>query len=112
MTKDVYATAEESARAISPDTRTEAHKILWMLQEEQTHGFEMGCEIDNGAIALQLIDQNVELLAMLQKATHALADGLWDYGPGQDEHDLCNEVIAECRAAIAKATAQKQNGGM
>ena len=47
---------------------------------------------------------NAELLAMLQKATHALAGGLWDYGHGQDEHELCNEVIAECRAAIAKST--------
>ena len=43
-----------------------------------------------------------ELLAALQVATAALAGGLWDYGPGQDEHEKCNEVIAQCRAVIAR----------
>lgn len=50
---------------------------------------------------LQASDQ-AELLAALQVATAALAGGLWDYGPGQDEHEKCNEVIAQCCAVIAK----------
>ena len=43
-----------------------------------------------------------ELVAQLKKATDALAGGLWDYGPGQDEHDKCDEIISECRALISK----------
>ena len=67
MTKIVYATPEESARAIKPDTRTEAQKILYRLQSEQTHDFEMGHEVDNAAIALKLIEQNLELIYALKK---------------------------------------------
>lgn len=42
----------------------------------------------------------LDLRAALQEAVDALAGGLWDYGPGQDEHAKCNEVIARCRAAL------------
>jgi hypothetical protein len=42
-----------------------------------------------------------DLREALREATEALAGGLWDYGPGQDEHEKCNEVIARCRAALA-----------
>lgn len=38
----------------------------------------------------------------LSKARDALAGGLWDYGPGQDEHDKCNQVIGEIDAALEK----------
>lgn len=48
-----------------------------------------------------------ELVAQLKKATDALAGGLWDYGPGQDEHDKCDEIISECRALIAKIEEMK-----
>lgn len=41
-----------------------------------------------------------ELTGVLQEASNALAGGLWDYGPGQDEHDKCNEVIKRCQSAI------------
>lgn len=51
-----------------------------------------------------LMSSAPELLEALKAATDALAGGLWDYGPGQDEHEKCNEVIESCRAAIAKAT--------
>lgn len=40
------------------------------------------------------------LRGALETAVAALADGLWDYGPGQDEHDKCEEVLAFCRAAL------------
>ena len=51
-------------------------------------------------------EQRDELLAALQIAVDALSGGLWDYGPGQDEHEKCNEVIAHCRSALAKATGE------
>jgi hypothetical protein len=51
----------------------------------------------------RLIAAAPELLAALKLATESLAGGLWDYGPGQDEHERCNEVIEQLRAAIAKA---------
>jgi chromosome segregation ATPase len=41
-----------------------------------------------------------ELKSALQMSRDALAGGLWDYGPGQDEHDKCNEVIAAIDAAL------------
>jgi hypothetical protein len=56
----------------------------------------------------RLIAAAPELLDALRKAIDALAGGLWDYGPGQDEHDQCNQVVDECRAAIAKATGTTQ----
>ena len=36
----------------------------------------------------------------LQEATDALSGGLWDYGPGQDEHEQCQRVIDRCRAVL------------
>lgn len=51
----------------------------------------------------RLIAAAPELLEALTAATDALAGGLWD-SPTKDEHELCNEVIDACRAAIAKAT--------
>lgn len=54
-----------------------------------------------GLTPRQLLEQRDSLLKQLQAATDALSGGLWDYGPGQDEHECCNEVIAECRAALA-----------
>ena len=50
--------------------------------------------------APSLLAERDRLREALQMATDALADGLWDYGPGQDEHDKCNEVIAHCREAL------------
>jgi signal transduction histidine kinase len=35
------------------------------------------------------------LRASLTKARDGLSCGLWDYGPGQSEHDQCNELISE-----------------
>ena len=52
----------------------------------------------------RLIAAAPELLDALKYATDALSGGLWDYGPGQDEHEKCNEVLESCRAVIAKAT--------
>lgn len=53
---------------------------------------------------------NAELLEALEKARSGLSNGLWDYGPGQDEHAQCNELIEEVDAAIAKANALKGDG--
>ena len=39
----------------------------------------------------------------IQQALEALEGGLWDYGPGQDEHDKCNEVITALRKALAES---------
>ena len=66
MEKSIYATAEESASFMKPDTRTNAEKILYELQKEQTNGFEMGHDVDNGAIALKVIERNFELLEALR----------------------------------------------
>lgn len=48
------------------------------------------------------IATKMELLEALEKATDALAGGLWDYGPGQDEHEKCNELIEEFQSLIKK----------
>lgn len=45
------------------------------------------------------------LISALKEATDALAGGLWDYGPGQDERAKCDEVLVRCRAALAAAGA-------
>lgn len=50
----------------------------------------------------KVADERDALQAQLIIATAALAGGLWDYGPGQDEHEKCNEVIEQCRALLAK----------
>lgn len=34
-------------------------------------------------------------MPLLKKARDGLSGGLWDYGPGQDEHGQCNELIDE-----------------
>lgn len=58
---------------------------------------------ETGLTPRQLLEQRDALVKQLESATHALSGGLWDYGPGQDEHERCNEVIEECRAALALA---------
>jgi len=65
----------------------------------------------------QLIEQrdslravNAELIKMLEKARSGLSNGIWDYGPGQDEHAQCNELIEEVDAAIASARKQGEQG--
>lgn len=52
------------------------------------------------------IEQRDTLLAALEKTRKGLSGGLWDYGPGQDEHDKCNHLIAEIDAAIASVKEQ------
>ena len=39
----------------------------------------------------------------LKLAEEALAGGLWDYGPGQDEHTKCEEALAAIREALAES---------
>ena len=95
MSKIVYATPEESARAIKPETRTEAQKILYKLQAEQTHDFEMGHEVDNAAIALKLIEQNAELLDALQFLLVASGEQL-------------TTAFEQAQEAITKATGQSK----
>ena len=45
-----------------------------------------------------LVDKSV-----IELALSALQDGLWDYGPGQDEHEKCNEVIAVLEDTLAQS---------
>ena len=45
--------------------------------------------------------------AAMQQALEALEGGLWDYGPGQDEHDKCNEVTTALREALAEQAEQE-----
>lgn len=47
-------------------------------------------------------DEIERLRRALQEATDALADGLWDYGPGQDEHEQCEVIIERCRATLGE----------
>jgi hypothetical protein len=51
-----------------------------------------------------------ELRAMLVKARAGLSNGLWDYGPGQDEHEQCDALIAEIDAALSSTPAQGDGG--
>ena len=39
----------------------------------------------------------------LKLALEALKGGLWDYGPEQDEHERCGEIIAICEEALAQS---------
>lgn len=61
---------------------------------------------DAAARIAELEKQRDTLLAALEKARNGLSGGLWDYGPGQDEHDKCNHLIAEIDAAIASVKEQ------
>jgi len=45
---------------------------------------------------------NDQQRAVMQMALEALEGGLWDYGPGQDEHAKCDEVITALRDALAQ----------
>lgn len=40
------------------------------------------------------------LRAMLAKARAGLSCGLWDYGPGQSEHEQCDDLLAEIDAVL------------
>lgn len=64
-----------------------------------------GADIMHAWIALDelmRLRREVESLrAAVKLGRDALAGGLWDYGPGQDEHARCDEVIAELDAVIA-----------
>lgn len=100
MTKSIYATAKESASVMKPDTRTNAEKILYELQKEQTYGFEMGHDVDNGAIALKLIEQNLELLEALQ----SLVNQFLQRGVFTDQEHPDRIALALAESAIAKAT--------
>lgn len=55
----------------------------------------------------RLAEVNAELLGALEKARSGLSNGLWDYGPGQDEHEQCDELIDEIDVIIAKAKEQQ-----
>jgi hypothetical protein len=48
----------------------------------------------------RLLDENKQLRAMLTKARAGLSGGLWDYGPGQCEHEQCNVLLAEIDGAL------------
>ena len=98
MLKSTYATAEESASFMKPDTRTNAEKILYELQKEQTNGFEMGHDVDNGAIALKVIERNLELLEALHVV---LRDYMAVHGVGDLE---MQPALFQARAAMAKVT--------
>lgn len=112
MTKSIYATAEESASVMKPDTRTNAEKILYELQKEQTDGFEIGHDVDNKAIALKLIEQNLELLEALKLAANAL-DKMGDM-PDSDVSTHawfsldCENIVENSKSLIAKATGQSK----
>lgn len=36
----------------------------------------------------------------LAKARDGLSCGLWDYGPGQSEHDQCDQLLGEIDAVL------------
>jgi hypothetical protein len=67
------------------------------------------CDVEYGMRheALSLLDMERAkaslLLVTLARATEALAGGLWDYGPGQDEHAKCEELLAKFRAVLDEA---------
>ena len=73
---------------------------------------ELDCQIFTDTWRYEVVkgfSMHNELVDQLKKATDALAGGLWDYGPGQDEqHDKCDEIISECRALIAKVEAESE----
>ena len=112
MTKSIYATAKESASVMKPDTRTNAEKILYDLQKEQTDGFEMVYDVDNGAIALRVIERNLELLEALKLAAKAL-DKMGDM-PDSDVSPHawfsldCENIVESSKSLIAKSTGQSK----
>lgn len=60
---------------------------------------------ENAAFIVRAVNHHDPLVIALKEAVNALAGGLWDYGPGQNEHEKCDEVLARCRAALADAEA-------
>lgn len=108
------AVAHDAEPFGDPDTRENARRLAacWnALEGVPTEHLEslIGAVMAKGGFVglwsnyCDLKDQRSDLLETLNMATDALAGGLWDYGPGQDEHEKCNEVIAQCRAVLAKA---------
>jgi hypothetical protein len=57
--------------------------------------------IANAAFIVRACNSHDNLVDALQEAVDALAGGLWDFGPEQDEHQKCDEVIERCRAVLA-----------
>lgn len=63
---------------------------------EETRLARNRARLDGIAEARANLRPEIERLSgMLQKARDGLSCGLWDYGPGQSEHDQCDELIAE-----------------
>lgn len=81
---------ERAARAVLAD---EYRSMLAAAPAVQAGGEPVAQDARDARIA--------QLELALTQAAEALSGGLWDYGPGQDEHERCNEVIAACRAALA-----------
>ena len=112
MAKSIYATERESASFMKPDTRTNAEKILYELQKEQTNGFEMGHDVDNGAIALKVIERNLELLEALKLAANALdkMGDMPDYDASPDAWFSlgCENIVENSKSLIAKSTGQSK----
>ena len=56
-------------------------------------------DINNSDWQAQLLRDGAEeierLRVILKKSRDGLSCGLWDYGPGQDEHEQCSSLIIE-----------------
>ena len=51
---------------------------------------------------MEMVAEIERLRSMLKKARDGLSAGLWDYGPGQNEHDQCDELIGCLDAELTR----------
>lgn len=78
---------------MTPEQLTEARKIAAISPPGSGIAL-LVAHIDAQAAEIE------RLMAMLQKARGGLSCGLWDYGPGQSEHDQCDQLLAEIDEAL------------
>lgn len=75
-----------------------------LAQKLTLHGDEHELTDFEAAAHLRALDASHQRLKeALQRARNGLSGGLWDYGPGQDEHTECNALIEELDAALEQA---------
>lgn len=93
-----------------------AHRICWRYKHSNDPHHSSTYTFNDRTLMQFAEAIRAEYKALLKLAEEALAGGLWDYGPGQDEHTKCEEVLAAVREALAPVVSsgdsESSSGGM
>ena len=107
--------------AINEPKVTDPPEAIWLvygdLERDDTHreccasGEVTWCEDAQFAADVRYVRADIadavsadieRLRAALAKAHAGLSCGMWDYGPGQDEHEQCDALIAEIDVVLGQ----------